>query len=77
MYEYKCNITRVVDGDTVDAEIGYNVNDNLKLTLGAKNLFDATPDENPHALAFGAQYPTTSPIGANGGFYYARAQYNF
>ena len=21
MYEYKCNITRVVDGDTVDAEI--------------------------------------------------------
>lgn len=62
---------------TVDAEIGYNVNDNLKLTLGAKNLFDQTPDENPHALAFGAQYPTTSPIGMNGGFYYARAQYNF
>lgn len=27
MYEYKCNITRVVDGDTVDAEIdcGFNI----------------------------------------------------
>lgn len=62
---------------TVDAEVGYHIDDSVKLTLGAKNLFDETPDANPFATAFGAQYPTTSPIGMNGGFYYVRATYNF
>ena len=62
---------------TVDAEVGYNFDDNMKVVLGAKNLFDETPDDNPFANAFGARYGVTSPIGINGGFYYVRATYSF
>lgn len=62
---------------TFDAEVSYFVTENISLTLGAKNLFDETPDDNPWAAVVGSKYPTTSPIGINGGFYYFRAVYNF
>lgn len=64
---------------TVDLELGYTVNDSLTLVLGAKNAFDEYPDENTQwdTEVAGAQYPVTSPIGINGGFYYLRALYNF
>lgn len=64
---------------TVDLELGYTVNDSLTFVLGAKNAFDEYPDENvmwDNEIA-GSAYPTTSPIGINGGFYYLRALYNF
>jgi len=62
-----------------DAEVAYNVNDNWKLTAGATNLFDETPDEiTPYDTEVaGSKYPTTSPIGINGGYYYMKATYNF
>jgi len=62
-----------------DAEVAYNVNDNWKLTAGATNLFDETPDEiTPYDTEIaGSKYPTTSPIGINGGYYYMKATYNF
>lgn len=61
---------------TVDVEAGYNFTDNLSVTLGASNLFDEFPDENPWAGIAGAQYPVTSPMGFNGGFWYLRANYS-
>nr|WP_258405598.1 TonB-dependent receptor [Shewanella zhangzhouensis] len=62
---------------TFDAEVGYDFNDNWSLAVGAQNLFDTYPDENPWAGIAGAAYPVTSPYGFNGGYYYARLNYNF
>ncbi|KFZ39100.1 TonB-dependent receptor [Shewanella mangrovi] len=62
---------------TVDAELGYDINDDWSVSIGAQNLFDAYPDENPWAGIAGAKYPVTSPYGFNGGFYYGRLNYRF
>jgi iron complex outermembrane receptor protein len=63
---------------TVDAELGYTFNDNLSLVAGAQNLFDNQPDTNPWGrLVVGSQYPATSPMGFNGGFWYLRGAYQF
>lgn len=60
---------------TVDAEIGYGFTDSLNVVLGAENIFDEFPDENPWAGIAGATYPVTSPMGFNGGFWYVRLRY--
>ncbi|MGQ4276590.1 TonB-dependent receptor plug domain-containing protein [Pseudidiomarina sp. E22-M8] len=62
---------------TVDFEVGYSFNEGWKLAGGAKNLFDERPDINPYSGLVGSKYPPTSPMGVNGGFYYARIQYLF
>jgi iron complex outermembrane receptor protein len=62
---------------TLDVDLVYQLNSNLKLSLGAKNLFDNRPDSNPYSGEAGALYPATSPIGINGGFYYLRGIYEF
>ena len=65
---------------TFDAEIGYNVMENVELIVGANNLFNNYPDELPTgygADVAGAKYPVTSPMGFNGGMYYVRARYTF
>ncbi|WP_411271156.1 TonB-dependent receptor domain-containing protein [Alteromonas sp. CYL-A6] len=62
---------------TVDANLSWQVSPSLQLTIGAKNVFDARPDENPYAGIVGAKYPPTSPLGINGAFYYASTQWNF
>lgn len=64
---------------TFDMEVGYHFTDDLQLVVGAKNLFDERPDRNvmwDNEIA-GSKYPTTSPIGINGGFYYVRGIYTF
>ncbi len=62
---------------TVDAELTYDVTSNVKLKLGSQNLFNTYPDKNPWATVVGATYPPTSPMGFNGGYYYAEAEYDF
>ena len=63
---------------TVDLEVAYNFTEQLTVTVGAKNAFDEYPDENTqYAGIAGSLYPTTSPIGINGGFYYLRGVYTF
>lgn len=64
---------------TLDVEVAYQLNDNVNLVLGAKNALDEFPDANvlyDNEIA-GSAYPTTSPIGVNGGFYYIRGSYTF
>jgi len=62
-----------------DAEVAYSLGENWKFTVGATNLFDERPDEiTPYDTEVaGSLYPTTSPIGINGGYYYLKATYNF
>ena len=62
---------------TVDAEFGYDFSERFRFAIGAKNLLDEYPDENPWATIVGAEYPVTSPMGFNGRFLYLRGIYNF
>jgi len=61
----------------IDAEFSYDFSESVTLALGANNLFDEYPDENPWATGWGAKYPVTSPFGFNGRFMYAKASYKF
>ncbi|QDG37826.1 TonB-dependent receptor [Alteromonas mediterranea] len=71
-------IDKVGSEFTVDLEVAYNFTEELTVTVGAKNAFDEYPDENTqYAGIAGSLYPTTSPIGINGGFYYLRGVYTF
>jgi iron complex outermembrane receptor protein len=62
---------------TVDAEVGWRFASGLYFNVGAQNLFDKVPDDNPWGGVAGAQYPVHAPYGFNGGFYYARVGYKF
>jgi iron complex outermembrane receptor protein len=60
-----------------DAEVAYTIAEKYTITLGAQDIFDAVPDEFPNAGDVGNLYPTSSPIGFNGGFWYARFNMDF
>ena len=62
---------------TVDLELNYQIDQHFNVAGGARNLFDNFPDRNPFEQFVGAQYPPTSPMGINGGFYYVRGRYVF
>jgi iron complex outermembrane receptor protein len=67
-------------GDEVlfDVEAAYTFANNYTVTLGAQDVFDNTPDQFPNPeINSGAIYPTGSPIGFNGGFWYARLNVGF
>ncbi|SKC59985.1 iron complex outermembrane recepter protein [Pseudoxanthomonas indica] len=61
----------------VDAEVGWKLPSGIYFNLGAQNLFDEVPEDNPWGGVAGAQYPVHSPYGFNGGFYYARVGWTF
>jgi iron complex outermembrane receptor protein len=66
-----------------DVAVAYRFSKNLRLTVGADNVFDTYPDKwDPKR---GAPFPQlgftygweTLPFGINGGYYYARLDYRF
>ena len=61
----------------LDAEINWLSTEQLTLAVGAKNLLDIKPEDNPYSAEVGARYPATAPSGINGGFYYAEARFTF
>jgi iron complex outermembrane receptor protein len=70
----------------VDAELAYQTETHIRLAVGANNLFNHYPDRVSSAeLAAGvaagsaavAIYPTFSPFGINGGYYYGKVSYSF
>ena len=60
-----------------DTEVAYTFNDTVTFVVGAKNMFNNYPTENPHAQVVGAKYAESSPYGFNGGFYYFKAIWKF
>jgi iron complex outermembrane recepter protein len=58
----------------VDLEVGAKVTDNVELIVGAANVFDNFPDQNPGQLNIGQLYPEASPFGFNGGSYYVKVR---
>lgn len=61
----------------IDAEFGYYLTDKVELVIGANNIFDNYPDENPNASSLGQLYPESAPAGFNGGSYYLKARYTW
>ncbi|MBV1960275.1 MAG: TonB-dependent receptor [Oleibacter sp.] len=64
-----------------DLEVGYQVNDNLRLVAGAVNILDTFIDEigleNANRVANGLQYPRRTPANYEGGSVYVKASYKF
>ena len=61
----------------IDAELGLALGERTELIVGANNILDNYPDENPDALALGQLYPEASPAGFNGGSYYTKLRLTF
>jgi iron complex outermembrane receptor protein len=81
-YENRIGVTPITSLD-----LSYQAFDHLKLSVGAVNLFNRYPNKINGALdtayksaqfnsAVG-QYPSFSPFGIDGGYYYLRANYSF
>ncbi len=72
---------------TTNVDVSYSALEHLTLSVGALNVFNRYPDKlNPELLSLYravasnsgvTQYPTWSPFGFNGGFYYLKASYSF
>jgi iron complex outermembrane receptor protein len=81
-YETTIGVTPITN-----LEVSLQAMDGLMLTVGAVNLFDEMPDKRNDTFrgvqfAAGdngavAQYPSFSPFGINGGYYYGRVVYKF
>ena len=61
----------------VDAEVAAEFAEGVELAIGASNIFDNYPDENPGAGGLGQLYPEAAPTGFNGGQYYAKLRIDF
>ena len=63
----------------VDLEGRYEISKNLRVALGAENLFDKYPESVPVTLntTGNAPFPNYAPFGRGGRFVYARASYSF
>ena len=72
-----------------DLEVGYQIASPIKISIGANNLFNKYPTERSMKYIRSAElanrergystskYPTISPFGINGGYYYARVNVTF
>jgi iron complex outermembrane receptor protein len=63
-----------------DLDVSVDVIKNLRFSVGAINLFNKYPQKNPTASLGSpgiAIYPTFSPYGFNGGYWYAKAKLSF
>lgn len=62
---------------TIDLQASYNISENVEFSIGADNVFNSFPTENPWDFIVGSKYPTTAPAGILGGFYYAKIRLDF
>ncbi len=79
--------TRIGTTGITDLELSYHITKQLTFSAGANNLFNQYPDKYNAALtaqqraaddnAAVSVYPTFSPFGINGGYYYGRINYTF
>lgn len=81
-YETKIDATFITD-----LEVSYKLTNSVKLAVGANNLFNTYPDKvnaelrddyfRNNSNAYVTQYPTFSPFGINGGYYYSKLTWTF
>lgn len=56
---------------TLDTRWQYAIDPMWSVTVGVNNLFNSQPDVNPYQFVAGAKYPSTSPGGIDGSYYFA------
>jgi len=65
----------------LDLELGYDVNENLRITAGGSNILDKYVDDinapNANRIGNGLQYPRRTAANYEGGSWYLRANYSF
>lgn len=61
----------------IDLNVGYNINENVKLVIGAENILDTNPDKALHQADRGKVYSRNAPYDTDGGKYFARVNVNF
>ena len=65
----------------LDIELGYDVNENLWITVGGSNILDKYVDDidapNANRMSVGLQYPRRTAANYKGGSWYLRANYSF
>ena len=79
--------TEVKAAVITDLEVAYKVTGAVKVTAGANNLFNRYPDRVngllPHEClrnnsnGYVTVYPSFSPFGINGGYYYTKVSLDF
>ena len=79
--------TKIDTSLVTDLEVSYELLDGLKLTAGANNLLNKYPNRingllRQHQLqqnsnGYVTQYPSGSPFGINGGYYYGKLTWTF
>jgi iron complex outermembrane receptor protein len=67
---------------TVDLNINYKINKAFDIALGGDNIFDAMPDKWDRSNIYLGYdgiipYPSNSPVGPNGAYYYLNAKWKF
>jgi iron complex outermembrane receptor protein len=65
-----------------DLEGSWQINDNIRATVGGRNLFDEYPDQvdriaSDNDYCCGRLYPSTAVADWQGGYYYARVRFDF
>jgi iron complex outermembrane receptor protein len=64
-----------------DLDIGYNITDSLKWTVGGNNIFDKMPSHLPEAAKtvgrLSESYPVYAPWGLSGAYFYTRISASF
>jgi iron complex outermembrane receptor protein len=78
--DFEGSANPVVYGEKIvtDLSVGYALNDNLSLFVGANNLLDVYPDKVPTASNYGDQFifsRRTSQFGFNGRYVFGRITY--
>jgi iron complex outermembrane receptor protein len=62
----------------LDLEMGFPFGDAVTLSVGAQNVLNTYPDQNPGAVSgVGNRYGQFGPFGFNGGYYYTRINYGW
>lgn len=79
--------TKIKTAAITDIEVSYRIIPPVKIAIGANNLFNSYPDRvnallrddyfRNNSNAHVTQFPTFSPFGINGGYYYGRVTYTF
>ena len=67
---------------TVDLNINYKINKAFDISVGGDNIFDAMPDKWDKSNVYLGYdgiipYPSNSPVGPNGAYYYLNAKWKF
>lgn len=60
-----------------DLEASYQVDENYRFSVGARNIFDNYPDEDAIGLVTNGTIYRDGPVSWQGGYYYARLQATF